>query len=71
MGDALKSQKKGLKIDVTRMGYLRKTVAKTERVSVWLVDKTVERSCMEETVVQKLEGLCVEGTICETGPLGK
>lgn len=23
MGDALKSQKKGLKMDVTRMGYLR------------------------------------------------
>ena len=35
MGDALKSQKKGLKLDVTRMGYLRRTVAKIERVSVW------------------------------------
>ena len=35
VGDALKSQKKGLKLDVTRMGYLRRTVAKIERVSVW------------------------------------
>ena len=35
MGDALKSQKNGLKLDVTRMGYLRRTVAKIERVSVW------------------------------------
>ena len=35
MGDALKSQKKGLKFDVTRMGYVRRTVAKIERVSVW------------------------------------
>ena len=34
VGDALKSQKKGLKLDVTRMGYLRRTVAKIERVSV-------------------------------------
>ena len=36
MGDALKSQKKGLKLDVTRIGYLRRTVAKIERVRVWL-----------------------------------
>ena len=35
MGDALKSQKNGLKLDVTRMGYLRRTVEKIERVSVW------------------------------------
>ena len=35
VGDALKSQKKGLKLDVTRMGYLRRTVVKIERVSVW------------------------------------
>ena len=35
MGDALKSQKKGLKFDVTRMGYVRRTVVKIERVSVW------------------------------------
>ena len=35
MGDALKSQKKGLKLDATRMGYVRRTVAKIERVSVW------------------------------------
>ena len=36
MGDALKSQKNGLKLGVTRMGYLRRTVAKIERVRVWL-----------------------------------
>ena len=36
MGDALKSQKKGLKLNVTRMGYLRRTIAKIERVRVWL-----------------------------------
>ena len=36
VGDALKSQKKGLKLDVTRIGYLRRTVAKIERVSVLL-----------------------------------
>ena len=36
MGDALKSQKNGLKLDVTRMGYLRRTVAKVEKVCVWL-----------------------------------
>lgn len=49
MGDALKSQKKGLKMDVMRMGYTG---------CVWSIGKTVER-------------LCVEETICETGPLGK
>ena len=36
MGDALKSQKNGLKLDVTRMGYLRRTVAKIERVRMRL-----------------------------------
>ncbi len=49
MGDALKSQKKGLKMDVTRIGYLR------VRIHIY----------------GNIERLCVEETICETGPLGK
>ena len=61
MGDALKSQKKGLKLDVTRMGYTR----------VYTGRKNAESLCVVETVVQKREGLCVAETICETGPVGK
>ena len=49
MGDALKSQKKGLKLDVTRTGYLI--------------------ACIH--IYMNIERLCVEETICETGPVGK
>ena len=65
MGDALKSQKKGLKMDVTRMG---KCTAKLYRVCVEeTAVQNEERLCVEETI----ESSCVEETICETGPLGK
>lgn len=43
MVDALKSQKKGLKLDVTRMGY---TVV---RIHIYW---NTERLCVAETVVQ-------------------
>ena len=60
MGDALKSQKKGLKMDVMRMGYLR----------VYTGRKNAESSCVAETAVQNEERLCME-EICETRPVGR
>ena len=49
MGDALKSQKKGLKMDVTRISYLKRTVAKIEKVSVWRkLNQNRVRLCMED-----------------------
>ena len=56
MGDALKSQKKGLKFDVTRMGYVMVRIH---------IHGNIEILCVEETVVQKLEGLCVAEYICK------
>lgn len=60
ISDALKSQKKGLKLDVTRMGYTRVYTGnkKNERVSVWSIDETAGRLCAVET-------------ICGTRPVGR